>query len=279
MLLLYQHRLYPDRRLLHASVVRDLRPNSPLFQLPTCPHTRPELAHVAWRCRNWDAMSDNPDEVGKEAVLSPSEEQIELGQAWENWFFGGALQPIDTYETPTRWLGYSYAPFTIDTCNNESLAYQDCRLGGRAIPAASINQFFRRDRWKSHRDGTWRLSVHETPVSSLTGEPADTEDRGFVARLTANHKGGSRPPFLVKDWLGERTALPLPFSPFKVTCWMNDDPWHRNQATFVYRCSLSLWFPFSFIRGTITETLQVEDELCYAVIRATWIRTLLFIAA
>ena len=160
-----------------------------------------ELAHVAWRCRRWNDILDNPDEEDEEAILFPSEEQVEIGQSWEIWFFGGELRPIDTYENPPRWLGFTCGEFTSDSGNKDSLAYRDCRYGGRAVPAASINQFFQRKRWAAYKDGTQPFSVEQTPVSSLAGESADGDiAAGFMARLMLNHedKGGSRPPFPVE---------------------------------------------------------------------------------
>jgi hypothetical protein len=102
-----------------------------------------ELAHVAWRYRPWDELLEEPESESDEVIMSPSEEQIELDQSWETWFFGGELRPIDTFETPPRWLGFAFGPFTIDSGNEESLFWRDCRFGGTAIPAWCINQFSR----------------------------------------------------------------------------------------------------------------------------------------
>ena len=161
-----------------------------------------ELAHVAWRCRRWEHLLGNPDDVHEEPILSPSEEQVELGQSWENWFFGGELRPIDAQEDPPRWLGYAYAPFTLDTANQDSLVYRDCRYGGHAVTAQSINQFFQAKPWADHKDGTSPFQIHQTPVSSTTTESADADiDDGFMTRMTLNQEGRAevRPPFIVEN--------------------------------------------------------------------------------
>jgi hypothetical protein len=161
-----------------------------------------ELAHVAWRCRRWDHLLSNPDDDSEEVIFSPNEEQIELGQTWENWCFGGELRPIDTFEDPPKWLGYTFSPFSLDTANKDSIQYRDCRFGGHAIPAKSINQFFQRRRWTEHKNGTQPFDIEKTPVSSTTTDPADGDiDDGFMTRMTFNqeNKGGERPNFIVED--------------------------------------------------------------------------------
>lgn len=158
-----------------------------------------ELAHVAWRCRFWDDMIQNPDAEVGEAVLAPEEEQIELGQSWETWFFGGELQPIDLFEEPPRWLGFTFIPFTIDSGNPESVIYPDCRYGGHAIPAYCINQFFQKDRWAAHRDTRAPFSIELTPLSSTTNEAWEGDiDAAFVGRMTLNYEDQAhpRPSFL-----------------------------------------------------------------------------------
>lgn len=153
-----------------------------------------ELAHVAWICRCWADLLQDPDAATEEAVLSPDEEQIELGQSWENWFFGGDFQPIETAETPPRWLGFSFGPFTRDSGNSESLNYQDCRYGVTAIPAFCINQFFQKERWAAHKDGTDPFSIHLTPLNSLSNEHwQDKLDDGFMTRMRLNHGSQTNP--------------------------------------------------------------------------------------
>ena len=153
-----------------------------------------ELAHVAWRCRRWDDLLQDPGAEPEEAVLSPSEEQIELGQSWEKWFFGGELCPIDTFEVPARWLGFSFSPFTIDTENQESMAYKDCRSVNHAIPAFCINQFFQKERWAAHKDGSDPFSIRLTPLNSLTNEIWEGDhDDGFMYRMKLNQESQTDP--------------------------------------------------------------------------------------
>jgi hypothetical protein len=140
-----------------------------------------ELAHVAWRYRRWD-------ELLEEVIMSRSEEQIELGQSWETWFFGGELRPIDTFETPPRWLGFAPGPFTTDSRNEVSLPWRDCRSGGTATPACCVNQFLQKQRWATHIDGSVPFSIHLTPLNSLTNEQwNDDIDDGFLFRMTFNN--------------------------------------------------------------------------------------------
>lgn len=158
-----------------------------------------ELAHVAWRCRNWDDLLEDPSLEFQEVVLSPKEEQVELGQSWENWFFGGELHPIDTFEEPPRWLGFTFSSFTIDSGNEESVAYQDSTFGGNAVPASCINQFFQKKRWEAHADGSEPFSIQMTPLTSLTSDQwGDDIDETFFSRMTLNQKhpeGVPRRPF------------------------------------------------------------------------------------
>lgn len=152
-----------------------------------------ELAHVAWRCRRWDELLQQPNTESDEALISPNEQQIELGQSWENWFFGGELQPIDTFEIPPRWLGFIFVPFTRDTGNEDSIAYQDCGLGGHAITAASVNQFFQKDRWADHLSGEAPFSIELTPLNSLTNDHWDGNiDGAFMNRMSAIKEGHTR---------------------------------------------------------------------------------------
>ncbi len=160
-----------------------------------------ELAHVAWRYRRWDDILLTPSTEHEEAVLSPDEEQIELGQSWEIWFFGGELRPIDTDEEPPRWLGFAFCPFTIDSGNEESIAYRDCRFGGHAITALCINRFFQKQRWEAHIDGSVPFAIDLTTVSSLTSYPWDADiDDGFLFRMTLNNENQTDPrPPLVEE--------------------------------------------------------------------------------
>lgn len=151
-----------------------------------------ELAHVAWICRCWDDFLEDPETVrdNAEAILSPDEEQMELGQSWENWFFGCELRPIETDDTtPSTWLGYACAPFTQDSANPGSIQYRNSRYGATAIPARCINQFFQKEQWAAHVDGDEPFSVDLTPLNSLSNEIwHDDLDDGFMTRMTLNHE-------------------------------------------------------------------------------------------
>lgn len=161
-----------------------------------------ELAHVAWRCRRYNDIIQDPDTENDEVLLWPNEEQIELGQSWEYWFFGGELQAIDTFERPPRWLGFGFGPFTIDSGNERSIDYPDCRLGTYAIPAVCINQFFQKQRWADHTNGSASFQIRLTPSNSLTNEHwGGTIDAGFDGRLAANHDPQSHPrPRFLEEW-------------------------------------------------------------------------------
>ncbi|KAF7511776.1 hypothetical protein GJ744_003507 [Endocarpon pusillum] len=151
-----------------------------------------ELAHVAWICRCWDDYLEDPDTAreDEEAILSPSEEQMELGQSWENWFFGCELRPIETEDTtPPKWLGYACAPFTQDSGNPLSIQNRNSRYGATAIPAQYINQFLQKERWAAHMDGDQPFSIHLTPLNSLSNDVwHDYLDDGFMTRMTLNHE-------------------------------------------------------------------------------------------
>jgi hypothetical protein len=153
-----------------------------------------ELAHVAWRARHWTPISGRPRLRMTEAVLNTEEEQIELGQSWERWFLGGELQPLETGETPPRWLGFSFVPFNIDTGNSDSLNYRDDGHGGHAIPASCINQFFQKTAWAAHRDGSIPFEIHLTPPASLTnGVWDESHGEAFMSRLELNHSTQTNP--------------------------------------------------------------------------------------
>ncbi|ERF76888.1 hypothetical protein EPUS_02599 [Endocarpon pusillum Z07020] len=162
-----------------------------------------ELAHVAWICRCWDDFLEDPELVreDEEAIFSPSEVQMELGQSWENWFFGCELRPIEAEDTtPPKWLGYACSPFTLDSGNPGSIQYRNSRYGATAIPAKCINQFFQKGRWAAHMDGYEHFSIHLTPLNSLCNDVwNDDLDDGFMTRMTLNHENRIDPAPSFRD--------------------------------------------------------------------------------
>jgi hypothetical protein len=153
-----------------------------------------ELAHVAWYRRWWDEIVLDDTARTEEAVLSHDEEQVELGQSWERWFFGGALQPLQLGRKPSDWLGYTFASYTRDTGNEESVGYPDCTHGSTAVPAYSINRFFQKERWAKHKDGSELLTIDLTPLNSLTIDNWDVEvDESYMNRLNLNHGNQADP--------------------------------------------------------------------------------------
>ena len=172
-----------------------------------------ELAHVAWICRCWDDFLEDPDTAreNEEAILSPNEEQMELGYSWENWFFGCELRPIETEDTtPPKWLGYACAPFTQDSGNPGSIQNRNSRYGATAVPAQCINQFFQKERWAAHIDGDEPFSIHLTPLNSLSNDEwHDDLDDGFMTRMTLNHENRIDPvPSFADTPLWTRTHMP-----------------------------------------------------------------------
>jgi hypothetical protein len=162
-----------------------------------------ELAHVVWRARRWDELLHDPECESEDAILSPNEEQVELGQAWENWCFGGELRLIETYEEPARWFGYAFCPFSIDSGYQRSVGYPDTRFSTHAIPAFCIYQFFQKERWAAHWDGSLPFTIQQTPLTSLTTEVWQPDNgHGFMARMDLNHEYQTHPrsPFLQEQW-------------------------------------------------------------------------------
>lgn len=155
-----------------------------------------ELAHVAWYSRWWNERLLDDTQYTEEAICSHDEEQVELGQSWENWFFKGSLCPINCFDVlkPPRWEGYTWAPFTKDYLNGESISYPDAAYGCTAVASWSINRFFQKERWEKHTDKSEPFTIELTPVNSLSCETwLQPTDEIYMKRLTLNHESLANP--------------------------------------------------------------------------------------
>jgi hypothetical protein len=153
-----------------------------------------ELAHVAWYYRWWDDRLRDFSEHTEEGICSHDEEQVELGQSWENWFFKGNFRPLEITVNPPLWAGYTWAPFTRDCENSDSISYPDATCGGAAVSAYSINQFFQKNRWEKHTDKSEPFTIDLTPLNSLTHECwIQDVDESYTERLTVNHESQTDP--------------------------------------------------------------------------------------
>lgn len=183
-----------------------------------------EFVHVAWLRRTFkytdqQIRTANPPLNRKlstraEPLYRQEDQEIELGDAWETFFFGGAVHPNqmgeedDEREFSSGLSWHKCNPWDDDT----NLYYADHEPYLTAITAESISRFFSAEAWRRH-DAAWRseeeraqsdsagpdqaLSLTLTPLIAMQqfaveGEGSEMYHEEFGERLDASLKGRQR---------------------------------------------------------------------------------------
>jgi hypothetical protein len=137
-----------------------------------------ELTHIVFQHR--------PDHVPNQEVLySRHDRAVELGHSRDKYFFGGRLGCI---QNPLRSAEHSRAMWTdcqpACTCEKELDLIPFNRFHG--VTAASINQFFLRQRWEDHH-----RSMRRAVRSHRGGSDKDSGVEGSsILQLTPNQTVG-----------------------------------------------------------------------------------------